>query len=38
MKIAFLIDTLLRAGSGNSATIAEYKLARKIIDKDIEVK
>ena len=38
MKIAFLIDTLLRAGGGNSATIAEYKLARKIIDKDIDIK
>ena len=38
MKIAFLIDTLLRAGGGNSATIAEYKLVRKIVDKDMDIK
>lgn len=38
MKVAFVIDILFKAGGGNSATNAEYKLARSINEKNIEIK
>jgi len=38
MNVAFVIDVLLKAGGGNSATYAEYKLARSINEKNLEIK
>ena len=37
MKVAFLIDTLAKAGGGNTAIISECNLIKKIFNKSIDV-
>lgn len=37
MKVAFLIDTLAKAGGANTAIVSECNLIKKIFDKSIEV-
>ena len=37
MKVAFLVDTLLKAGGGNTAIVSECNSIKKLLDKSIEV-
>jgi hypothetical protein len=37
MKVAFLINTLLRVGDRNTATLVECNSTKKILDKNIKI-
>ena len=37
MKVVFVIDSLPKAGGGNTATIAECSSIKKMLDKSIEI-
>lgn len=37
MRVSFLIDTLLKAGGGNTAIASEFNLIKKMLNKNIEV-
>ena len=37
MKVAFLINTLLRVGDRNTATLVECNSIKKMLDKSIKI-
>ena len=37
MKVAFLVDTHLNAGGGNTAIVSECNSIKKLLDKNIEL-